>query len=286
MEWERAKNIILIAFVIVNVVLAGLLFFEDRRYTLSDERMRNIHTVLSNNYINLYLTPARRFAPMRHLDISGFYYDVPALLDIFFDEPHMVIRGDAEPGNYSFFYENRRMDITNGWVFFDNRYNLEENSYGEISRDAAIAIADEFANEHFPDFVRDIVFDEFGGNGVHVRYLQEYREHLIYSNHIEVLVHYDGITWVEMRFGRVIGYGPESRRIFAADEVLLTFMQFVWYEARRNPMFIERMDIVYRKEYASNYEGNVYPAVPFYRIFVQGNDMPFLINAFTNVNLE
>jgi response regulator RpfG family c-di-GMP phosphodiesterase len=46
------------------------------------------------------------------------------------------------------------------------------------------------------------------------------------------------------------------------------------------------MDIVYRKEYASNQEGNVYPAVPFYRIFVQHTDIPFMINAYTNVISE
>jgi hypothetical protein len=290
MEWEKAKNIILIAFVILNTGLAGLLFFEDRRYTLSDERINNINWVLSNNYINLYTRPMRRFAPMRHLDISGFYYDIPALLDIFFDNPQAVTQEEWGERHYVIYSkdENRRIIISNGWVSFDNAYELYENSSSmeAITREDAIAISDEFIETHFPDFVRDLVFNEIGGNGVHIRYLQEYRGNLIYSNRIEFLVNANGIYWVEMQFGRVIGYGPEARMIFAPDEVLLTFMQRVWYQAQETPIFIRSMDIVYRKDYASNQEGHVYPAVPFYRIFVQDNDMPFLINAFTNVISE
>jgi hypothetical protein len=289
MEWERAKNIILVAFVILNTGLASLLFIEDRRYTLDNDRIASIHTVLSNNYINLYTVPMRRFPPMRHLDISGFYYNINELLHIFFEDNVAIIPdNDTEERHYIFRQGNRKMEISNGFIFFDNLYGLRENrtEAQHISRPDAIAEASRFVEAHFPDFVQDIVFDGIDGEGVHVRFLQEYRGHLIYSNLIEVFVVPGGISWIEMRFGRVIGYGPEPRMIFAPDEVLLTFMQGVRYRALEEPMFIMSMDIVYRKEYASNQEGHIYPAVPFYRIFVQGEDMPFLINAFTNVTVE
>jgi hypothetical protein len=244
--------------------------------------------VLSNNNIILETAPMRRFPPMRHIEISGFYYDVPALLEIFFEDTAQVIQIETDESDYAFRHENHRMDISNGFIFFDNFYGIGENdrNAGSVSREEAISVADQFISAHFSDFVRDIVFDEFGGNGIHVRYLQQYRGHLIYSNAIEFLVTADGISWVEMQFGRVIGYGPEPRMIFAPDEVLLTFMQRVHYRARDNPMYILSMEIVYLKEYASNAEGQVYPAVPFYRIFVQDRDIPFMINAYTNVILE
>lgn len=284
MEWERAKNIILIAFIILNAGLATMLLFEDRRYTLSQERISNIHSVLSENNINMYALPPRRFAPMRHLDISGFYYDIPALLEIFFDEPPE--QADTVEGHYVFTSENARLEIINGFISFDNSRNLSENNIETISHAAAIEVAEAFIAEHFADFRRDTVFDAFGGEGVWVVFRQEYRGQLIHSNRIEFLVTAAGIEWVDMQFGRVIGYSAEPRMIFAPDEVLLTFMQRMRHEAMETPIFITNIDMVYLQEYAGTGVGSVYPAVPVYRIFILGHDLEFLINAYTNVSIN
>ncbi|MCL1862500.1 MAG: hypothetical protein FWF78_02920 [Defluviitaleaceae bacterium] len=284
MEWERAKNYILIAFVILNLGLATLLYMEDRRYTLTQERISNIHAILSANKINLYTAPLRRFAPMRHLDISGFYYDIPALLEIFFPYTE-VMQVDIADGHYRFETENNnfgQLSISNGFISFDNTENLRENREAEISREEAISVSQEFISLHFPDFVMDSVFDAFGGYGWHITYRQEYRGRIITSNEI-IFIFSDGLDWIDMSFGRVIGHSAEPRMIFAPDEILLTFMQRMSHVAMENPIFISDIDIVYFQEYQSNYEGSVYPAIPFYRIFVQDHDMPFLINAYTNV---
>jgi hypothetical protein len=284
MEWERAKTIILVAFVLLNLGLAGLLYIEHSRYTLSQDRISNIHAALSDNNINLYATPMRRFAPMRHLDISGFYYDVPALLEIFFDGVE-VIEEEPEAGHYIFATKNDefgRLEISNGFISFDKSFGFDENA-PEISHERAIQLSDEFIEEHFSDFKRDIVFDEYGGGGVRIVYRQEYRGQLIHSNFIEFSVTSQGIAWIDMQFGRIIGHSAEPRMIFAPDEILLTFLQRMHYMAIDNPIFITHMDIVYYQEYASDQAGQIYPAVPFYRIFIRDNDFPFLINAYTNV---
>ena len=284
MEWERAKNIILIAFIFLNLGLAGLLYLEDSRYTLTPDRIRNMHTVLSNNNIILYTNPMRRFAPMRHLDITGYYYDIPEILNIFFgDEP--VYQYETEEGHPKYETanaENGSLEISNGYIYFDN--HLQNDIIEEIPRTVAVGTSDAFINEHFPDFVRDIVFEEYGG--VHIIYCQEYRGQLIQSNVIEFFITSQGIEWIEMRYGRVIGYDAEPRMIFAPDEILLTFMQRVRHEAAENRIFIRDIDIVYLQEFVSDQEGSVYPAIPFYRIFVQHSDFPFLINAYTNEFLD
>jgi hypothetical protein len=288
MEWERAKTYILIAFVMLNLGLAFLLVRENRQFTLTGDRVSNIREVLSNNNIILYNIQMRRFAPMRHLDVTGYYYNVDELLNIFFGENEFF---QIETETNHFRYETEgdafgSLEISNGFIFFDNRAALGENEFAEISRTEAIAIAYEFIENHFSDFVRDSVFDEFNGNGVHVIFREEYRGQLIHSNEIELLVTAGGIAWIEMRFGRVIGYSAEPRAIFAPDEILLTFMQRVWHEAEENPIFISNIEIVYFQEYASDQVGSVYPAVPYYRIFIQGRDLPFLINAYTNTLFE
>ncbi|MCL2223932.1 MAG: hypothetical protein FWB96_03065 [Defluviitaleaceae bacterium] len=285
MEWERAKNIILVAFILLNLGLAGLLFMEHNRYTLTTDRISTIHTVLSENNINLYTAPMRRFAPMRHLELSGFYYDIPALLEIFFYGAENVIQEETEERHYRFKTDYSLLEISNGFIFFDNSLGLCESRnsfYEQISQADAVKISDEFIETHFPDFVREIVLDAYGGDGVQVVYRQKYRGQIILSNEIEFLITAHGIQWVELQFGRVIGHSAESRMIFAPDEILITFMQRMRHRAMENPIFITGMDMVYLIEYASDHAGQVYPAVPFYRIFIMGDDSEFLINAYTN----
>jgi len=285
MEWERAKNIILIAFVLLNLGLAGLLFLEDSRYTMGQERVRTINTVLSDNNIVLYTHLMRRFPPMRHLNIAGFDYDVSALVQIFFDDPNSAIQEEKPDGHYVFTDGIARLEVLSGFVSFvsfDKEPILGENVY-EIPHAQAIIHSDNFIARNFPDFVRDIVFDEYGGGGVRVIYRQEYRGRLIYSNNIEFLISSRGIEWVDMHFGQVLGYSAETRRIFAPDEILLTFMQRMRGD---NPIFINAIDMVYMKGYWSDTPGAVYPAVPVYRIFVRDSDFPIKINAFTNVIFE
>jgi hypothetical protein len=91
-----------------------------------------------------------------------------------------------------------------------------------------------------------------------------------------------------MQFGRVYEHMGTSRMIFAPDEVLLTFAQRVnaLPLSAEDPMIITHMDLVYLQEDASDIIGSIYPAEPFYRIFIKGKNVPFLINAFTNVLLE
>jgi len=285
MEWERAKNIILVAFVLLNLGLAGLLFLENSRYTMTQERVRTINAVLSENNIVLYTHLMRRFPPMRHLDIAGFDYDVPALVGMFFDDPANAVQEEMPDGHYRFRYGESRLDILNGVVSFnsfDNYPVLGDNVY-EISHAQAVLLSDGFIVRHYPDFVRDIVFDEYDGSGVRIIYRQQYRGRLIYSNSIEFLVSSRGIEWVDMHFGRVLGHSTETRRIFAPDEILLTFMQRMRGD---NPIFINDIDMVYMKGYWSDTPGAVYPAVPVYRIFVRDSDFPIKINAFTNVIFE
>ncbi|MDR0273151.1 MAG: hypothetical protein LBI27_07545 [Clostridiales bacterium] len=289
MEWERAKNYILTAFVLLNLSLAGLLFREDSRYTLSQERISNIHAVLTNNNINLYTNPMRRFAPMRHLEVMGFDYDIPELIEIFFGEDAQVIQLEADEGHYIFESENEehgRLEISNGFIYFDNNLDLGENrDEKNISHEFALEIADVLITEHFPDFVADMVFDEIDGNGVQIIYRQKYRGRIIHSNFIEFLVTSEGIAWIDMHYGRVIGYGADPRMIFAPDEILLTFMQRVQHIAAEKPIFISHIDIVYNSQ-EDMQEGVISPAVPFYRIFIRDHDFPFLINAYTNVYFE
>jgi len=271
MEWERAKSYILIFFVLLNVGLGTLVFMENRRYTMTSDQERLIRTILNQNGIGMYTMPIR-FPPMRHLDVSGFYYDEDTIIQILFDNPNAVIRHNDRQ---VFEYGNSRLTISNGFISYENPDGFRDG----------FATPDMFIGTYFPDFRFDSRFEE--ENGIRLTYLQEYRGQLVHSNFIAFFVTPIGIEQIEMQFGRILGHSGDLRMLASPDEVLLTFVQRVRHIAQETPMTIVHMDLVYFQEYLSDQEGGVYHAIPFYRIFTAcSGDQPYLINAFFNVIID
>ena len=287
MEWERAKTIILIVFVLLNITLGGLRFADHRRYWMTSEQERNIRIVLDQNNIQLYTDPIRRFTPMRPIEVRGFYYDEDFLLDLFFDGAD-VDRWEYDWGLVVFSSgDGLHLEKSNGFIFFEIYGNAgySPNMYA-VDRGFAQSKTGEFIDRNFPNFEIDIVFDSYdfyGNHGIRRIYRETYQGMQVYSNFIEFFVTERGITQIEMQFGQIIGESQvPPRMIFPPDEVLLTFMQRFRHIATESPIFINRMDMVYVKLYHSDEVGFVSPAIPFYRIFIEGSDFPLLINAFTN----
>ena len=297
MEWERAKSYILIAFLALNLGLGGMRFLEHRRYSITTDQIANINAVLNRNNIHLYTSLIQRFPPMQPLEIKGFYYYPDVLKSIFFEEYHgdVVITSEWD-GHYLFEAEFARLEIINGFIFFENKLiPLDGDAYITTGSTESLYnlqvvnprdVTDEVITRHFPDFSFDFSFEVYLGGGrygIRLVYRQMYRNQAIHTNFVEFLVTEEGIAQIEAQFGEVLGHGGTYRRIFSPDEALLTFMQAIRHIAMENPIFIRRMDMVYLKEYSSDQPGSVYQAVPFYRVFIHGNDdFPFLINAYTN----
>jgi len=284
MEWERAKSYLLIFFVLLNIGLGGLLFMENRRYTMTGEQERLIRTIMNQNGIGMY-TIMRRFPPMRHLDVSGFYYDEDAIIQILFDNPQAVLR---HSNHQIFEYGNSRLTISNGFISYENPDGFR-NGFGstidEINLAMARTLTDVFINTYFADFRLDTTFEE--ERGIRLTYHQEYRGQLVHSNFIAFFVTPIGIEQIEMQFGRIIGHSGDLRMLVSPDEALLTFVQRVRHFTQETPMTIVHMDLVYFQEYLSDQEGGVYHAIPFYRIFTAcSGDRPYLINAFFNVIID
>jgi len=282
MEWEKAKNYILLFFVLLNLALGGLLFMESRRYSMTPEREQAIMTILNQNNITMDTALLRRFAPMRAMSIYGFYYDTDELVSIFFGNAAV-----QRTTNFRGYVVTRRpavLEISNGFVTYNNPRGRGEIS--ELTQAEAQRVADIFIRANWPDFRLDIVYS--GDDWLLLSYRQVYRGHKIHSNFIEILVTEEGIVRVEMQYGRVHGWeSPDQQPIVSPDEALLTFVQRIRGHAQIAPITITHMDLVYFLEEGSTEPYVLHRAVPFYRVFVAGEGSdPFLINAFTNEKIN
>ena len=282
MQWEKAKNFMLIFFLIVNVFLMALIRYEAGGHTLSRERENAILAVLEQNNIIMYYQIPRQFAPMRYLQVAAYDYDFDRMLEIFGFPPGEYYHfGDANRDEFR--WGDYTLIVSNGYISFTSAQSAD----GMPERMAAVALTQAFIRDHYPDFRLDIHStrqDRWGG--LRIIYRQVYNDVLIHTNFVEFLVTGEGhdliIAEVDLQYRKPIGFAYLPRELIGSDEALLTFVQNVRHQDDM-PIIITHMDIAYfqimpglRATYVPIY------AEPFYRIFIEGQDEPFLISAYTN----
>jgi len=278
MLWEKAKYLIIIFFLLLNILLAALLFREESRYTLSDEQDRAIRSVFRQHNINTYTRLVRRFKPMRRLAVSGFFYDMERIVSVLFSDPSSVEKiADSRREIYA--NGEGRLVLSNGFISFSYLYDGGELSLP--SREEAAALCEAFIKKNYPDFVLDVRADF--DDGYRFRYSQVYEKYVVYGNFIEFFVDGNGIRHIDMQYGEVIRFDGLEQEICSPDEALLTFTQHFRSIDREMPVIIDRMDIVYYQEVFSDKEYIPLQSTPYYRIFINNQEVPFLINAYTNI---
>jgi hypothetical protein len=285
MRWERAKNLMILFFAALNLFLGFFLYQESRRYSLSPEQERAIFSMLSQNSVTgSYIHLIRQFPPMRPLMVTGFDYDMDTLLSMFFlNEPEYI--WDPRRDIYRDTDGDITLIISNGYISYENPHGLGIRPE-VLTRDNAALLADLYVSRHYPNYVQDLVVPV--PEGFRFYYRESYRGYIVHSNFIMLLVTEYGITQVDMQYGRVVEFFGPAREICSPDEALLTFIQrirSIWPEL---PVMIDRMDLVYYQPEIRARENAALHATPYYRIFIKDtdtlvNEMPFLINAYTNV---
>jgi hypothetical protein len=281
MLWERAKNGMIIFFVVLNLLLAWFIYREENRYTLTPERTQAIYEVLRANNINWYIRLNRNYKPMKALQISGYAYDMASLLPVFFEDAtkaEKFLNGEKEV----YLDGSAELILSNGYLSFTKYWEPSGGALPDAKE--AEALCDTFIRDNFPNYTVDGVQET--AFGIRISYRELYQEYIVYGNFIEFLVTYDGIRQIDMQFGKVSGFTGPERDIAAPDEALLTFTQWMRSLNSNIPVTINQMDMVYYQEEFSSQDYTPLMATPYYRFFIQDRDMPFMVNAYNNTVLN
>ena len=273
----------LLFFLLANVILAVLIRYEAGGHTLSRERENAILSVLAQNNISVYYHIPRNFAPMRPLQVAAYYYDFDRLQEIFFPYYADDISHTSDTNRDVFAWEDYRLVISNGYISFSKARGPE----GTPDRYAAKALTQAFIREHYPDFRLDAHSTrQARRGGLRIFYRQVYQNNLIHTNFVEFLVTGDGhnlmIEEIDIQYGVPIGFAYMPRELVGTDEALLALVQSPQMQNVED-VTISHMDIVYFQVMSGLIETYtpIY-AEPFYRVFIKGQEEPFLINAYTN----
>ena len=278
MDWNKAKNLILLFLCLLNAALFALIFNNNRAYRLTAAQEQAIRAVLAQNNIIVTGDILRNFSPMRQIEMQAPGFDHDDLIGIFFDNADGLTRS-VERDRIRYRNDTETLIIDGSNITYRNR-NGGDGTLPSIQE------AERLSNQLMQrirrlggNFVLDGAVSQpvESEDGLLFRFRGRYRGVLIHSNAVDITVNGNGITRVEFSYLRPVSFVGVRREITSADEALLTVMHSIrnMFGEHREPMYIEKIDLVYYSVLSTN-------AVPYYRVFIYGLLQPFLVNAYLN----
>jgi len=262
MEWSKAKDIIIIFLIMINVMLGIIVLSARERHTLSAEQERNIIEVLYAENISINAPVIRRTPPMRMLELSPGVIDSNLMKRIFLGTTDVTVYEYGDIRRY--YYEGSNVIVYTNRVIFES--GVFED-YKEIDFDIAMRMSDDFL-AGLGDMARGFVLDVSpysSGNEIIVEYRQSIEGVVIYNNYFLFAIDNYGIRRVEHSHNMPVGFSSTPNEICRADEALFSFLRAMRMDSIDRPKrIIEKIDIVYFMDQANLEQGIAYP---YFRIY-------------------
>ncbi|MFV0439907.1 MAG: hypothetical protein ACK5LV_01260 [Lachnospirales bacterium] len=274
MKWETAKNSIIIFLIIVNVTLFTLGRYNDNKYSLTIQQEKNVMNMLGSNKVSMYIDFPKESMPMATLTMEPNEYDYnkEKIAENFLGEDYYISSDEEDKQVYS----NGENTIT------------FENGFFYIALNTPIPFKDNTDDvlKYFGKPISSFTLDRITTDEHHLyyEYREKYKKNIIYTNRLEFCIEGNNIISIEGYYARNIGYGDNQKEIISVDMALFTFVKVAKEIYGDVEIFIEGIDVVYyQEEYFSYSENNnITNAMPCYRIYVRDQNVPFIINAYTN----
>ena len=284
MNLSRSKKIIILVLVILNIVLLALRIADKPDYTISSDREKAVYEVLGKNNIALYTELMTSYEPMQQILVSSTEANVEKILPAFFSSTeNMEMTIEFSKTIYSDKY--KILTLGENTLLFEDYTPTDEipdYSYNQASNAASNFCEVIMAALNFSKNV-ELEKNYFKNEEYTFRYVESYNKSKLFCNYIDITVKNGKILRAEASRYGVDGFTGNKQNIAAPDEIMLTFL----YELKKNDLsygiIITDMEIGYDFQSSDDIaSGDSLSLVPCYRIYIQGIDKPFTINAYTN----
>ena len=281
MDWIKAKKIIVLMLIILNLFLLGLNVQNRKSYSLSPSQEKAIFDVLNKNNIGIYTDLVEKYPPMRQITVRSSSLNSNDLTSAFFSDSEKVSM-TTEFSKTIYRSQSKTLTLENNMILFENQNG--EGAIPNLTRDAALEKADSFLSglTILPkSFLLESVTPIAGGYEFY--YNEIFHDYKIFSNYCKITVTEKGVVSAEINRYEAEGFTGDKRELAAPDEILLTFLYELKKQEQYSGVIINSFELGYDfQEKADIAEGSRPRLVPCYRIFIDGSDTPYIINAYTN----
>ena len=283
MNWDKAKTMLILFLLGLNVFLAAMYFTHERDYFVSREDIQVITTILAQHDITLDSTAdiPRSFPPVDQLLLNPAAYSTSQLVDTFFTDTSNISQ-TIEFGNTIFSSQEGTLTIMRHIVQFEPSPNSTNPVFSTTTYDlqAQGASFTQFLRANtsiFPSFGFDQATASADGDSIIVEFRQTHRGYTILPNVLSFTVTPHGVAKIRYIFYQPGAFAGIRQPIIPPTQAL--FMFKLGNTHISEPMTITHIDLVHNIAFAEDGFGRI-TTVPYYRIF-HSHGEPMLINAIT-----
>lgn len=258
MDWSKAKNILIVAFIMTNIFLIynvqNELFNSQGMQIVSDQYIINVEEHLRDHNIKLKTDIPKEIIPMSILEVKYKTFDPDDYLDLLLGEGYKEVETTQGFNRFKkqiFTNDKRELVIEGGKKFKYTdmsqekaNYILDENTIVEISNDF---LKDKKVNTE--DLKLEQIYygeeKDFGSEPVYkLVYNQRYKNRFLGESYINVYINHRGVVRVEAMILEYENTKQQKRTIMPATEALMQVMNIILKE-NKTPIAINKIEIGY-----------------------------------------
>lgn len=277
MDTKLTKNYTIIFLIILNLVLFIINFVSEEKYKLTKEQENTILSYLEKENIKMYADLPKKYYPMAKISMKKTKNDDLALQKIFFETNENLMR--TEKFEDTIFKQGEKtLKINNLFVYFED---LEEKEDFQYNKQNCIKISDEykkFIEQTYGKMYLDRTIEQ--NDYFLISYTQKIDNYKIFNNTLSVKIYNNGQVKIYFTNYQKQDIISEKIDICSADEATYIFVKEIKNLIPDKKIYIRQIDLGYYLK--DNGENISLTFSPYYRFYINGDDTPFYVDAYTN----
>ena len=280
MDWSKAKNILILAFIVTNIFLAYVLFTSSQdknELMVNNQLIKDVVKLLAKENIKVDTDIPKSTPSLPIISLEYEVYDPKEMLDIFLGPAEEISMADE------YIYTNGKellsFEENNKKLVYENTYLKLKKNKAEISKDEALKKVQEYIIDHKLNLKDARLNSHSINNKVHkLVYNKDVDGIRVEETNMTLKVSSDGVILFERYWVDNIKKGNENLIISSAPKALLRLLTREEYYGKT----IKQIDICYYfnvDEYKRNISlndstGGV--AAPTWRFIFEDGEKAFL----------
>lgn len=288
MNWSKAKNIIIVFLIAINIMLLIVSLHNNDRNVLTSEREKAIVKLLNQNGIEVASDIPPNYPSLPTISLTYKDNDSEELKKIFFGDADDVKRS-VEFNSTVFKKDNDTLVLKDTSITYTNKDNKYNSNIKDMEQETAKKMADQFIKNKLSSRYYNYQFHSI--NAVYdkyyvITYYDYYGKYKLFSNYIKFYISGNIIDNIE-----IVKYDPTGavgidKEICSSDEALMTFMyECIESNDDKKEIYIDNIELGYILEEKTKKGENV-RAIPCYLISEKGKEKVYYINAYTNTLIQ
>lgn len=215
MDWKRAKTTLIIIFILLNAVLAGILYKDVRAEQVSQRTIENTRLILDQNNIHIECPIPKETGADYILKNEEQPLDKKAIASALLGDNYM------KTGDNTYEYGTKKLIFSTGSGFEYTDPDAGQKIYTNTKEGIDVYL------KNLADKI-EIPFDEFRQDGykndkeVRATYKGYYKGYNVFDNYIDVIVRNSGIETIRYQYKKPMSITPRDINIIPAYEILIT----------------------------------------------------------------